>query len=104
MVEPGKHPCLKSHIREESWVCAGVSKRINVPADAWHNSEFFLEELVTLHHVVDHVLVVWACLIVHAPSCIHKLESAFFDEALELVFGVLALLVVPHREEFHFYI
>jgi len=79
-----------------------VTKWINVPSDSRLDSEFIKQKLVPVHHIVDHVLEVWASLVVHAPACIHELETAFLDKLPHISFGLLILFIIPHGEEFHF--
>jgi hypothetical protein len=67
-----EEPGIEAHVCKESWVCIRVTEGIDMPSNAGLDSEFLKEELVTNHHVVDHVFVVSAGLIVHAPACIHE--------------------------------
>ena len=46
-VKSGKEPCVQAHICEESWICVGVTKGINVPADGWLNAKLFKNELLS---------------------------------------------------------
>lgn len=102
MVKPSEEPSLKPHVGKETWVGVGVAEWIDVPADSWLDTELFEKELVALHHVVDHVLEVWACFVVHAPATVHEFETTFLDETPDLVFDLLSLLEIPHGEELHF--
>lgn len=79
-----------------------MAERINVPSDSWLNSKFFLKESVSLHHVVDDVLVVGAGLISSTPASVGKLESSLLDQLLHLLLSFWGLSPIPHCEEFHF--
>lgn len=72
-----------------------------MPSDSRLDPKFLKKELVSMHHIINHVLKVWACLIMHTPSGIDELEATFLNELLDLVPDLLWLLVVPHREELH---
>ena len=54
---------------------------------------------MSLHHVVDNVLVVGTSLIVGRPAAIDKLKSFLLDKLLDFVACLLGLPVVPHSEE-----
>jgi hypothetical protein len=57
---------------------------------------------MSVHHVVDHVLEVRACFIMHAPSSIHKLQTTFLDELPHCILYLVSLLLIPHSKELHF--
>lgn len=79
-----------------------MTKWINVPSDSWLDAELINQELVAIHHIVDHVLEVWASLVVHAPTSIDELETTFLDKLFHISFSFVSLFVIPHGEEFHF--
>ena len=72
-----------------------------MPADARADPEFLLKELMSKHHVVNHVLVVSARLIMHAPPAIHYLKTSLLYQLLYLVLHLVGLLPPPHAEELH---
>ena len=53
-----------------------MSEGVNVPSDSRFNTEFCEEEVVTNHHVVDHIFVVSTGFIMHAPASIYELKLA----------------------------
>jgi hypothetical protein len=83
-------------ICKEPSVCCGVSIGKYVPSNLWSNSEFLLHELMTHHHVIDEVLVVWASLIRGCPSAINNFKLAILDKFLEFFFDLWFLPAVPH--------
>lgn len=73
-----------------------------MPTYSWLYSEFLQQKLMPQHHVVDHVLVVCACLIMHAPASIDELQPALSHELPHLLLPhVIPLLPPPHAEELH---
>ena len=56
---------------------------------------------MTHHHVVEHVLVVSASFIMHAPASIHELKATLLDELPNLGLFLLGLIFPPHAEELH---
>ena len=78
-----------------------MSERIDLPSDAGLNAELLEEELMTHHHVVEHVLVVSASFIMHAPASIHELKATLIDELPYLGLFLLGLIFPPHAEELH---
>lgn len=103
VVNTGKEPGIKAHFSEETRVGVRMAKGVNVPADARGGvvSELAQEELMADHHVIHHIVVVSASLIVHGPAGIDELETALFDELTNVVLLLLSLLFPPHREELH---
>ncbi len=53
-------------------------------------------------HVVNHVLVVSAGFIVHAPASIYELQTPLLYEHADLILDILRLSFPPHAEELHF--
>jgi len=72
-----------------------------MPSNSWFDSKFFEKELVTEHHVVDHVFEVRTGLIMHAPSSIYEFKSTFFHKLVDLLLDFISLSPVPHGKEFH---
>ena len=95
-VKPGKEPCVQAHICEESWICVGVAEGINVPADGWLNAKLFKNELLSEHHVVNHVLVDWAGFVVHGPASINNLKTSLLNKHFNITFSLVCLLRPPH--------
>jgi len=62
-----------------------MAKRINLAADSGSDTEYPHYEFMTHLHVVDHVVVVGAGLIMHGPACIQKLETTLSNEATDLL-------------------
>ena len=78
-----------------------MTERIDLPSDAGLHAELLEEELMTHHHVVEHVLVVSASFIMHAPASIHELKATLLDELPYLGLFLLGLIFPPHAEELH---
>lgn len=72
-VKPSKDEGVEAHFCEESLVSARVTKWINLPANAWFDAKLFQNKLMTEHHVVNHILIVGTCFILHAPARIQQL-------------------------------
>ena len=53
-------------------------------------------------HIVNHVFVVRAGLIVHAPASIYELQTPLLYEHADLILDILRLSFPPHAEELHF--
>lgn len=74
VIKSPEEPRVESKIREKPGIEVGMSKRINLPADPGSIAiEFFPEEIMAMFHVVDHVFVMSAGLIVHRPASVDKL-------------------------------
>ena len=101
VVHPGNEKGVESHVSKKTRVRIRVAKRIDVPADRRGVSEGLLKPLMARHHVIHHVIVVSAGLIMHRPARVHKLEAAFFDKLAHFSLLVFGLLVPPHGEELH---
>ena len=56
---------IKAHISEETRVRIGMTEGVDVPADGGNVVELLEQEFVTDDHVVHHVVVVSASLVVH---------------------------------------
>jgi hypothetical protein len=63
-----------------------VAEGVHHPADAWNNSEFSLEELVTHIHLHNNVLIVGASLIIGDPTTLSNLKLAILDKLLDIFF------------------
>ena len=100
-VKAGEEPRIKSHVGKQSRISIGVAEGVHVPTDAWLHSELLQKELVADHHVVDHVLIMSARLIVHTPTRIHELESPLLYQLTYLVLECTSLVLPPHAEELH---
>ena len=72
-----------------------------MPAYAWCHAELSFDEFVPNHHVVDHIRVVNASLIMHAPAGIQHLKSARPNQLTDGVLELVVLLIPPHGEELH---
>ena len=62
----------------------GKLKHTNLPADIGCNIEGFLQELMSLSHLVDEGGVGGASFIMHNPAPNDKLPAAFLEEFPEL--------------------
>ena len=78
-----------------------MAEGVHVPTDAGLHSKLLQQELVADHHVVDHVLIMSARLIVHTPTRIHELESPLLYQLTYLVLECTSLVLPPHAEELH---
>ena len=74
-------------------------KLVKVPAYSGLHSEFFLQELVANHHIVNKVLVVWQTLIWCDPATVSKLKSALFYHLFNILLHLRCLPFVPHLKE-----
>ncbi len=73
IIEAGEEPSIETHVSEKAGVCTGMPERIDVPSDTWAHSELVKEELMSQHHIVNHIFIVCARLVMHAPASVHKL-------------------------------
>jgi len=78
-----------------------VSERVNLPSDPGSYPDLFQKELMPRHHIINHILIVRACLVVHGPSRVDELELTVLCEVAHLSLGVVVLLLPPHLEELH---
>ena len=101
VILPGKEESIKAHLCEEASVCVRMSEGINLPTDSGSDTELLHNKFMTNLHVIDHVIVMGAGLIVHRPTCIQELETAFSNETTDLLLKLFGLVSPPHREEFH---
>jgi hypothetical protein len=101
VVKSCEEPSFKAHIGEQSRVGVGVAKWINMPSNSWFDTEFLQQKLMAMHHVVDHVLKVRACLVMHTPASVNKLKATFLNQHLHVSLYLVSLSLVPHRKEFH---
>ena len=104
IVKASKEPSIKAHICKETWVTRGVAEGVHVPADSRADPEFLLKELMSKHHVVNHVLIVSARLIMHAPPAVYYLQTSLLNQLPYLVLHIVALLPPPHAEELHLHV
>ena len=65
VIKSAKEPSIKPHVCEEPRICRTVPKGIDMPSYSGPNSKLIHEELVAVHHVINHVFIVSACLIMH---------------------------------------
>ena len=65
IIESSKKESIKSHLCEEASVCVRMPEGINLPTDSGSDTELLHNEFMTHQHVIDHVVVMGACLIVH---------------------------------------
>ena len=96
-----KNPWIETHVCKKSRICVRVTKWIHVPAYCGDIVELFFQELMPNHHVVHHIIIVSACLIVHWPTCIDEFETVLFNKLSNLILQLRRLSVEPHRKEFH---
>ena len=79
-----------------------MAERVDVPADARSHPKSIVEPLLTLHHVVDHILVVWSGLVMHRPAGVDKLPAALANQLAHIVSLIVGGAVPPHGEELDF--
>ena len=101
IVKSCKEPGIESHFCEKSYICIWVTEWIDLPANSWLNSELFENPLVTDLHVVDHIIICWASLIMHGPPSINNFKLPIGDEFVNPFFHWVILVIPPHSEEFH---
>lgn len=104
VVETGEEPGLQAHVSEEACVGIRMTKRINMPSNSRLNAKLFQKPLMAMHHVVNHIFIMWACFIVHAPASVDKLKTAFINKLPSLISHIPCLIVVPHGEELHLHL
>ena len=56
---------------------------------------------MTKHHIVNHILVMNASLIVHGPTSINEFKAALSCKHAHSRLDLFSLLEPPHLEEFH---
>ena len=101
VVKSREEQSVKAHLSVESGVGVRMAERINLPPDPWLYTEFFFDPLVTDEHVVYHVIVSWASLVMHRPSTIYEFKLATFYESFNSVLHIVILVIPPHVEELH---
>jgi hypothetical protein len=50
-----------------------VAEWVDLPANGWLDAELLKDEIVTNLHIVNHVFVDGARLVVHGPASVHDL-------------------------------
>jgi len=102
-VESGEEPSLEAHLGKEARVGGRVPKVIDVPAAAGLGivTKLTLDELVTNHHIVDHIVVVGRALVMHGPASVDKLQAALLDQLADVILLMVGLHVPPHGEVLH---
>jgi hypothetical protein len=75
---------------------------INLPANLWFDTKLFQQKLMTLHHVVDHILIVWASFIMHRPACTQEFPTTLLDKLSKFLLCLIILHAPPHGEILHF--
>lgn len=101
MVETGEEKGIKAHFSHKSGVGVGVTEWVDLPTDGWLGTELLESEFVTHLHVVDHIFVVWASLIVHGPASIKDFETTSLNKHADILLHLIILIAPPHLEEFH---
>lgn len=101
-VNATKEQSVEAHVGEEAGVGIRVTEWIDLPADSRLDAEFFENEVVTNHVIIDHVFIGRACLVMHGPASVGHLKLPALNQASHLVFSVFGLPVEPHGEELHF--
>jgi len=79
-----------------------MTERINLPTDSWLLSEVFEDEIMTDHHIGNHVFISWASFIMHGPTTVDQLKLAISNQPFNLFFLSIRLQIPPHGKEFHF--
>ena len=100
-IETGEEPSIKPHLSKESRIGVRVTEGINLPTNTWLDTEFFEDEVVADHHVVDHVLVDGACFVVHGPAGVDEFELSISNEGPNLSLHIFILIIPPHLKELH---
>lgn len=101
VISSGKYYSIKPHLSKQTTVSVGVSERVNLPSNPGSDPDLFQKELMTRHHIINHILIVRACLVVHGPSRVDELELTVLCEVAHLSLGIFVLLLPPHLEELH---
>ena len=78
-----------------------MAKWVDLPADSRLYIEFFKNEIMANHHVVDHIFIDWASFIMHRPPGIDQLKLTILHKASNFLSHLVSLLVPPHLEELH---
>ena len=81
-----------------------MSECVNLPPNSGSDPDLPQQELMPRHHIINHILIVSARLIVHGPAGIYELELAVLREVAHLPLGVLVLLLPPHLKELHLHL
>jgi hypothetical protein len=102
-IKTGEEPSIESHFSKESCIGVRVTKGINLPTNTWFDTKFFKNEVVTNHHVINHIFINGACFIMHGPSGINKLKLAISNEGPNISLHTIILVIPPHFEELHLY-
>lgn len=101
VVEAGEEPSIEAHFGEEAGVGVGMAEWIDLPTDSGFDAELLHDEVVAHHHVVYHIFVDWAGLVMHRPTSVNEFKLATSDKSASLFLHVFVLLIPPHFEELH---
>ena len=96
-----KEPGIETHICKKSRICIRMTKRIYMPSYSRFDSKLLKKELMTNHHVVDHIFIVRTGFIMHAPTSVNKLKTTLLNELSNLSLHSIRLILPPHAKEFH---
>ncbi len=72
-ITSGKNYGIESHLGKETRISVWMAKWINLPSDSRSDTNFFEKELMSRHHVINHIFKVSTCFVVHGPSSVNKL-------------------------------
>ena len=79
-----------------------MSECVDLPAYARSYSEFLEQKLMAEHHVVDHLRVERARLVVHGPAAIDEFYLTLCNQFANLVFCICILIAPPHAKVLDF--
>jgi hypothetical protein len=93
---------FETQISKESGICARMAVRVKHPANCWCDIKLFLQELMSLKHIIDQIFVIRTGFIACCPSSISELYSTLADKLFHAFLDLLVLPRIPHVEVLDF--
>lgn len=102
-IEPREKHGVKAEVSGQSRKSVRHSEGIDLPADVWHILllQFFSDESVSSHEIVNNVLIVGGGLIWRRHTTVDYEQLAILDKIPNTLLLLVSLPVPPHHEELH---
>ena len=104
VINSGEKPSIKSHQMGQQCLSISMTKRIYLPTNSGLDSESFKQEFMTQSHLVNNILVISCCFIIHTPSTIYEFQLTSFDKIFSFVSNFFILIIPPSSIDLIVYI
>ena len=85
LVNPRRKDGLHAHLCHKRSIDCRVAKWIELPSDPWLDTEFSLQEIMSILKVSDYVRVIRCSLICRDKSSVYDFQTAIIDQLLDLL-------------------